>query len=109
MLGWRLLEGLMRIISVGTLRDFWTRSGRRDAEEPLRAWVHIVRAARWSKPTDIKQMFRSVDILQNGRAIFDIGGNKYRLICSIHYRGERVYVRFIGTHQEYDKVDAASM
>jgi mRNA interferase HigB len=54
-------------------------------------------------------MFRSADILQNGRAIFDIGGNKYRLICAIHYRGERVYVRFIGTHQEYDKVDAANV
>lgn len=99
----------MRIIAVGTLRDFWTQAGRHDAEEPLRAWVHIVRAAEWSKPSDIKQMFRSADILSNGRAIFDIGGNKYRLICAIHYRGKRVSVRFIGTHREYDKVNAATI
>lgn len=96
----------MRIIAVGTLRDFWRRSGRGDAEQPLRAWVHIVQAADWSKPTDMKQMFRSADILGNGRVIFDIGGNKYRLIAAVHYRGKRVYIRFIGTHAEYDRIDA---
>lgn len=96
----------MRIIAVSTLRAFWTRPGRRDAEQPLRSWVHVVRAADWSRPTDVKTMFRSADILRNGRAIFDIGGNKYRLVAAIHYRGKRVYVRFIGTHQEYDGIDA---
>lgn len=99
----------MRIIAVSTLRDFWTQAGRGDAEQPLRAWVHVVRAADWSKPTDVKQMFRSADILRNGRAIFDIGGNKYRLVASIHYRGKRVYVRFIGTHAAYDKIDAETI
>lgn len=99
----------MRIIAISTLRDFWSQPGRRDAEQPLRAWVYVVRAADWSKPADIEQMFRSADILPNGRAIFDIGGNKYRLICAIHYRGKRVYVRFIGTHKEYDKVNAATV
>lgn len=99
----------MRIIAVGTLRDFWTRPGRGDAEQPLRTWVQVVRAADWSKPTDVKQMFRSADILRNGRAIFDIGGNKYRLVTAIHYRGKRVYVRFVGTHNEYDKIDAETI
>lgn len=99
----------MRIIAVSTLREFWARPGRGDAEPPLRTWVHVVRAADWSKPTDVKQMFRSADILRNGRAIFDIGGNKYRLIVAIHYRGKRVYVRFIGTHREYDKIDAETI
>ena len=51
-------------------------------------------------------MFRSADILSNGRAVFDIGGNKYRLVVAIHYRGKRIYIRFIGTHKEYDKIDA---
>ena len=51
-------------------------------------------------------MFRSADILGGGRAIFDIGGNKYRLVVAIHYRGKRIYIRFIGTHREYDRIDA---
>ena len=99
----------MRIIAVSTLREFWSRPGKRDAEQPLRAWVHIVRAADWSKPTDVKTMFRSADILGNGRAIFDIGSNKYRLVAAIHYRGKRVYVRFIRTHKEYDRIDPAAV
>jgi mRNA interferase HigB len=99
----------MRIIAVSTLREFWSRAGRADAEQPLRAWVHIVKAAEWSKPTDIKQMFRSADILANGRVIFDIGGNKYRLVAAIHYRGKRIYIRFIGTQAEYDRIDAKTV
>lgn len=54
-------------------------------------------------------MFRSADILPNGRVVFDIGGNKYRLIAAVHYRGKRVYVRFIGTHREYDRIDATTV
>lgn len=96
----------MRIVSVGTLKEFWNRPGRGDAEQPLRTWVKVVKAAEWSRPTDVKNMFRSADILPNGRAIFDIGGNKYRLVVAVHYRGKRIYVRFIGTHKEYDKIDA---
>ena len=99
----------MRIISVGTLRDFWRLRGRGDAEQPLRSWVHIVKAADWSRPTDVKAMFRSADLLPNGRVIFDIGGNKYRLVAAVHYRGKRVYVRFIGTHRDYDAIDARTV
>jgi mRNA interferase HigB len=99
----------MRIIAVGTLRDFWSRPGCGDAEEPLKAWVSVVKAADWSRPTDVKQMFRSADILQGGRVIFDIGGNKYRLVAAVHYRGKRVYIRFIGTHSEYDKINAETI
>jgi mRNA interferase HigB len=99
----------MRIIAVSTLREFWTSPGRRDAEEALKAWVQVVRGANWSKPTDVKEMFRSADILRNGRVIFDIGGNKYRLVTAVHYRGKRVYVRFIGTHSDYDKVNAETV
>jgi mRNA interferase HigB len=95
----------MRVIAVGTLKAFWTQPGRGDAEQPLKAWVKIVEAAQWTKPTDVKAMFRSADILRGGRIIFDIGGNKYRLIAAVHYRGQRIYVRFIGTHTEYDRID----
>jgi mRNA interferase HigB len=77
----------MRVISLGTLKEFWAQPGRGDAEQPLRTWVKVVRAAEWSRPTDVKTTFRTADILPNGRAIFDIGGNKYRLVVAIHYRG----------------------
>ncbi len=99
----------MRIIAVSTLKEFWLRPGRGDAEQPLRAWVRIVGGADWSKPTDVKAMFRSADILPGGRVILDVGGNKYRLGAAVHYRGKRVYVRFIGSHREYDKIDAETV
>jgi mRNA interferase HigB len=99
----------MRIIAVGALRDFWSRPGRRDAEQPLRAWVHVVKAADWSTPADVKQMFRSADILGGGRVVFNIGGNKYRLVAAVHYRGKRVYIRFVGTHKDYDRIDVKTV
>jgi mRNA interferase HigB len=66
-------------------------------------------AAEWSRPTDIKEMFRSADILANERIVFNVGGNKYRLVAAIHYRGKRIYIRFIGTHAEYDRINAATI
>lgn len=96
----------MRIIAVGTLKAFWSQPGRHDAQMPLRTWIHIVKAATWSKPNEVKDTFGTADLLSNGRVVFDIGGNKYRLVAAIHYRGKRVYIRFIGTHKEYDKIDA---
>jgi len=99
----------MRIVAVSTLREFWNRPGRQDAEQPLRTWVHLVKVADWSSPADVKRQFRRADILLGDRVIFDIGGNKYRLIAAIHYRGKRVYVRFIGTHTEYDRIDARTI
>jgi mRNA interferase HigB len=96
----------MRIIAVGTLRKFWSAPGRADAEMPLRAWVHVVKGANWTRPNDVKKMFGSADLLNKGRVVFDIGGNKYRLVAAVHYRGQRIYIRFVGTHKEYDKIDA---
>jgi len=69
----------------------------------------VVKAADWSRPIDLKAVFRSADILPNNRAVFNIGGNKYRLVVAVHYRGKRVFVRFIGTHAEYDRIDAATI
>jgi mRNA interferase HigB len=99
----------VRIISVGTLKAFWDAPGHRDAEQPLRAWVHVVRAAVWKDPAAIKRAFRSADILRDGRVVFDIGGNKYRLVTWVNFRYGIVYVRFIGTHKEYDRIDAQTV
>ena len=94
---------------MSTLRGFWSHPGRSDAEQPLRAWVTVAKAADWSKPTDIKEMFRSADILANDRVVFNIGGNKYRLVVWINYPYRVVYVRFIGTHAQYDRIDAQTV
>jgi mRNA interferase HigB len=99
----------LRIIAESALREFWSRPGRSDAEQPLRTWVSVAKAADWSRPAEIKATFRSADILANDRVVFNIGGNKYRLVVAVHYRGGRVFIRFIGTHAEYDKIDAKNV
>jgi mRNA interferase HigB len=95
----------MRIIAVGTLRDFWSQPAYRDAEQPLRTWVSVTRPAHWDNPPVVKAIFNSAGILQAGRVIFDIGGNKYRLVAQINYAKQIVYVRFVGTHAQYDKIN----
>ena len=94
----------MRIIAVSTLKGFWERVP--DAEQPVRTWVAAVKAAHWPDPPSIKSTFNSADILKDGRVVFDIGGNKYRLVAWINYAYATVYVRFIGTHKDYDHINA---
>jgi mRNA interferase HigB len=98
---------MMRVIAVSTLREFWARY--RDAEKPLRAWKAEADDARWDNPSDLKRQYGSASILNNGRVVFNIGGNKYRLIAAISYPLQIVFVKFIGTHAEYDKVDAETI
>jgi len=94
----------MRVIAVSTLRAFWERYP--DAEQPLKAWYEEASCARWSQPADIKAQYRSASVLKNRRVVFNIKGNDYRLIVAIAYKLQIVYVKFVGTHQEYDAVDA---
>jgi mRNA interferase HigB len=97
----------MRIITKRTLQDFWDRDGRcADAREPLEVWYDAVRRAAWATPAAVKAQFRTASILKGGRVVFNIGGNKYRLVTHINYRLGIVYIRFIGTHEEYDQIDA---
>jgi mRNA interferase HigB len=95
----------MQILSKRTLREFWTIYPH--AKGPLSAWYSIVSKAIWSKPNDAKEQFgANVDFVGDGRAIFDIGGNKYRLVARIIYAPfYRVMVKFVGTHEEYDKIN----
>lgn len=78
-----------------------------DVHDELLRWMRIVEAADWSSLADIKQDFNSVDYVKNDRYVFNIKGNQYRLIAMVHFRVRSLYVRFIGTHSEYDKVDAS--
>ena len=95
----------MRVIARKTLRDFYEI--HTDAKSALEAWFHEVAAAKWGGPNEIKKRYPSADILPGNRAVFNIKGNTYRLIVKIHYNTGIVFVRFVGTHAEYDKVDAA--
>jgi mRNA interferase HigB len=94
----------VRVIAQKTLREFWIK--HRDAEQQLKAWYHEAMAASWKSPTDIKSGYPTASILQQGRIVFNIVGNKYRLIVKINYKYSIVWIRFIGTHVQYDKIDA---
>ena len=99
----------MRIISRKTLRLFWEKAEYADAEQPLKAWFREASSADWASPAAIKAAFGTASIVANNRVVFNIGGNKYRIIAAVHYRGQRIFVRFIGTHAEYDKIDARTI
>ena len=94
----------MRIISRKTLREFWGK--HKAAEKPLKAWFADTKNAQWNNSMDIKSQYRNARFLTENRVIFNIKGNKYRLITAINYDFNVVYIRFIGTHKEYDKINA---
>ena len=100
----------MRIIAVSTLKAFWAESPEyMDAKDPTLAWHRHALHADWSLPADVKQDFRNASILKDGRVVFNIAGNKYRLVVWINYVYRVVYIRFIGTHAQYDTVDVQTI
>ncbi len=92
----------MHVISVKKLRDFWRDPRNAHAEEPLRAWYQVVSHAEWANPADVKATYNTADFVGN-KVVFDIGGNKYRLIAVIDFERHKLFVRFVLTHKEYDK------
>ena len=97
----------MRIIAKRTLRQFWEQYP--DAQGPLEAWHSETVKARWKNPQQIKEQFGSASILKGGRVVFNIGDNKYRLVLAMDYRRQACYVKFVGTHRQYDAIDAESV
>lgn len=98
----------MRIIAKRTLVAFW-ESGHGDAEQPLKAWHALAKAACWNEPAAIKAMFATASFLANNRVVFNISGNKYRLVVKVEYGLKTIFVRFIGTHADYNKIDASTI
>ena len=94
----------MRIIALGQMREFWKKHPQ--AELPLRAWYAEASRADWKSPADIKQTYRNASFLPDNRIVFNIKGNDYRLIVAVHYNREMMFIRFVGTHAEYDRIDA---
>ena len=97
----------MRIIARKTLIAFWKANPR--AEQQLKAWYAEASAANWKTPADVKAQYGSASILKNGRVVFNICGNEYRLVVWINFDFHTIYIRFIGTHEEYDEIDAQTI
>jgi mRNA interferase HigB len=105
----RLGPGILvsvRIVARRTLREFREQRAHRDAEGPLRAWCAEASRANWRSPADIKEAHRNASFLENNRVVFNVGGNKYRLVIVVLYRAQMILVRFVGTHAQYDTIDA---
>jgi mRNA interferase HigB len=99
---------LMQVVARRTLKQFWQRHPQ--AEGPVRAWFATVTKAHWQTSHDVKRQFgSSVDFVADNRVIFDLGGNKYRVVVHVFYRFRRVLVKFIGTHAEYDRINPESV
>jgi mRNA interferase HigB len=97
----------VRIISRKTLREFWKKHP--DAQHPLQSWYFDVKHSGWTSPAAIKNTYRNASFLADNRVVFNIKGNKYRVIAAVQYDFGIVYIRFVGTHKEYDKIDAATI
>lgn len=94
----------MRIFTKRTLREFWEKYP--DAEKSLKAWHREVEGEKWSKPQELTARYSKASIVGDNRAVFRIKHNRYRLVAKINYCAGMVYVRFIGTHEQYDLIDA---
>lgn len=97
----------MHIVAIKFLRAFWEENP--DAEQPLKSWIAEAKKAIWTQPSEIKDQFRSASVLKNRRIVFNIKGNDYRLIVSVAYQYQAVYIKFIGTHHAYDEINAETV
>jgi mRNA interferase HigB len=99
----------MRIIAFRTIREFFEKPEYKDSATSLKAWYHDVKNAEWKNSNDLKQQYKNASIVGNGRVVFNIKGNSYRLVVAIDYDFQVIFIRFIGTHEEYDKIDVKTI
>ncbi|MFT5433665.1 MAG: mRNA interferase HigB [Myxococcota bacterium] len=98
----------MRIIARRTLKDFW-ESGHANAEGPLKAWYAEVNGAEWNSMADIKVRYPHASVIDSERVVFNVGGNNYRLVVKLYFPAPTVFIRFVGTHAEYDRLDVKTL
>jgi mRNA interferase HigB len=94
----------VRIIARRKLREFW-QAGHADAEQPLKAWFAEVSKAAWKSTAEIKRRYPNASVIDAERVVFNIGGNKYRLVAGFWFAGQAVWIKFIGSHKQYDRID----
>ena len=99
----------MRIIAFRTLRDFFENPEYVDSKTSLRAWYHDVKTADWKNSNELKQQYKNASIVGDGRVVFNIKGNSYRLVVAIDFEFQVIFIRFIGTHKEYDKINVKTI
>jgi mRNA interferase HigB len=97
----------MRIIALLRLREFWEKHPQ--AEIPLRSWYADASRAQWKSPADVKAAYRNASFLADNRVVFNIKGNDYRLVVAMHYNRGLMFIRFVGTHQQYARIDATTI
>jgi len=95
---------MKRILSKRTLREFWEKNP--NSKDYLETWYETVKLATWNSPNEIQQFYATISILKNSRVVFNIKGNDYRLVAKINYKKQWLFIRYIGTHEEYDQIDA---
>ncbi len=100
---------MKNIVAKKTLRDHWEKPSRGDSEQALKAWYQEALRAEWQNPNEIKQQYKNASIVGDNRVVFNICGNKYRLVVKINYISQWVFIRFVGTHKEYDKIDVTTI
>jgi mRNA interferase HigB len=97
----------MRIVAITTLQAFWDKHP--DAKVPLQAWYALASRAGWRSPSEIKAAYRNASFIANERVVFNIKGNDYRLVVLVRYDKGLLFVKFVGTHAQYDKIDASTV
>ena len=99
----------MNVVALRTLRTYWDRPSNARAEVPLKVWYKVARRAEWTNLLDVKNTFPATDHIVGDRLVFDIGGNKWRIVARVDYEARMVFIRWVGDHKAYDKIDAAKI
>lgn len=98
---------MKRIVSKRAIKEFWDKYP--DSKDYLKTWYQTVKGANWQNPNEVKSFYSTVSILKDSRVVFNIKGNSYRLVAKINYEKQWLFIRFVGTHKDYDKIDANSI
>ena len=100
---------MKNIIALKTIKDHWEKPGREDSEQQLKVWYQEMKKVEWKHSNDVKKKYGSASVIGNNRIVFNICGNKYRLVVKVNYETQWMFIRFIGTHKEYDLINASTI